>query len=125
MIVRTLGEVLGTDREVDHGNSVSRRLLVAVDARGYALTDTYIRPGTDSRLRYDRHLEACYCIEGSGRLRIATEAWDIEVGTVYAPDQHEEHWLTTKSGMRLVCVFSPALEGEERHSFDAAHPSGY
>jgi L-ectoine synthase len=125
MIVRTLDDVIGTAHEVDHGNSVSRRLLVAADARGYALADTYIRPGTNSRMRYDRHLESCYCIEGSGQVRTDSGTWDVEVGTVYAPDRHEEHWLETTTGMRLICVFSPPLMGDEKHSFDAANPSGY
>jgi L-ectoine synthase len=117
--------VEGTPFEVDNETSVSRRLIVAADERGYTVTDTYIRPNTISHMRYERHVEACYCIEGSGKVRTESGEWDIEVGSLYSPDQHEEHWLLTTEGMRLICVFRPALRGDEKHRFDASAPSGY
>jgi L-ectoine synthase len=125
VIVKSLREVMGTNFEVDNTKSVSRRLVVAADNRGYTVTDTYIRPNTTSRMRYDRHVESCYCIEGSGTVRTEEGEWRIEAGTLYSPDQHEEHWLTTTQGMRLICVFRPALRGDENHAFDSSAPSGY
>ena len=125
MIVRSLREVEGTPFEVDNAMSVSRRLIVAADERGYTVTDTYVRPNTTSRMRYDRHVESCYCIEGSGKVRTESGEWAIEVGTLYSPDRQEEHWLTTTEGMRLICVFRPALRGDEHHTFDPSVPSGY
>ncbi|WP_028934453.1 ectoine synthase [Pseudonocardia spinosispora] len=125
MIVRKLHDVIGTDHDVDNGKSTSRRLVVASDARGYTVTDTCVRAGTTSYMRYDRHLESCYCIEGSGQVHTDSGRWDIDAGTLYAPDRHEEHRLVTRTDMRLICVFSPALRGDENHSFDETAPSGY
>lgn len=125
MIVRTLAEVIGTERDVDWGNGTSRRLLVAADGRGYAMTETYVRPGTETALRYDNHLEACYCVQGSGTVRTDQGEWPISAGTLYAPDKQETHYLTSAEGMRLVCVFNPPLTGTENHSGDPSQPSGY
>ncbi|GAA3938362.1 ectoine synthase [Actinomadura viridis] len=125
MLIRTLNDVIGTAHDADWGNGTSRRLVVAADGRGFAVTDTYVRPGTVTRLRFDRHLEACYCIEGSGRVETDADAWDLEPGTLYAPDKGEEHRLSSTSGMRLICVFNPPLRGDETHDSDPARPSGY
>jgi L-ectoine synthase len=44
---------------------------------------------------------------------------------VYAPEHHEEHTLSSREGMRLVCVFNPPLQGHENHDPTGAEPSGY
>lgn len=125
MLIRTLDEVLGTARDVDWTNGTSRRLLVADDGRGYTVTDTYVRPGTSTLLRYDNHLESCYCVEGSGRVEVGGTVFELGPGTLYAPEKGEEHLLTTTAGMRLICVFSPALTGDENHRHEPGQPSGY
>lgn len=125
MLIRTLAEVIGTERDVDWGNGTSRRLVVAADGRGYAMTETYVRPGTETALQYDNHWESCYCVEGSGTVRTAQGEWPIAVGTLYAPDRQEAHYLSSAEGMRLVCVFNPPLTGTENHSGDPSQPSGY
>ncbi|GAA5089266.1 ectoine synthase [Nocardia iowensis] len=125
MLKRALDDVLGTQNDVEWGNGTSRRLLTDADNRGFTLTETYVRPGTESHLRYDNHIEACYCIEGSGSVENADGSFAITVGTVYAPDKGEEHILRSAHGMRLVCVFSPALKGSEQHSLDLNEYSSY
>ena len=125
MLIRTLDDVLGTAHDVDWTNGTSRRLLVRDDERGYTVTDTYVRPGTSTLLRYDSHLEACYCIEGDGRIETSEAAVDIVVGTLYAPGRGEEHRLSSTHGMRLICVFNPALNGDENHRHAPGEPSGY
>lgn len=125
MLYRKLSEVIGTDHDVNWGNGTSRRLVVDSDGRGYAVTETFVRAGTRSSLRYDRHLESCYCIEGSGQVECAAGVFTIEPGTLYAPDKGEEHHLSATTDMRLVCVFNPPLRGDENHSPVAGQPSGY
>ncbi|QDY75222.1 ectoine synthase [Streptomyces qinzhouensis] len=124
MIVRSLDSVT----TVDWGNGLSRRFLLEADGLGYSVTDTTVRAGTKSLLEYRRHLEACYCIEGSGEV-VALDGTThrITPGTLYALDQHDAHYLIADpdTDLRLVCVFSPALRGNERHSLDAAHCSAY
>ena len=124
MIVRNLDNVT----TVDWGNGLSRRFLLAADGLGYTLTDTTVRAGTKSLLEYRNHLEACYCIEGSGEvIDLDGTTHRITPGTLYALDQHDAHYLVADPDvdLRLVCVFSPALRGDERHSLDAAGASAY
>ncbi|EDY52418.1 ectoine synthase [Streptomyces clavuligerus] len=124
MIVRRLDEV----QTVDWGNGLSRRFLLESDGMGYSVTDTTVRAGTKSRLEYRRHLEACYCIAGTGEVVDSSGiSHPIEPGTFYALDQHDAHFLIASQDedLRLVCVFSPALRGGERHSLDPAAFSQY
>jgi L-ectoine synthase len=117
MIVRSLSEVTS----VEWGNGLSRRFLVAKDGMGYSLTDTTVRAGTRSPLQYRNHLEACYCIAGSGMVvdSDGTE-YPITPGTMYALDKNDSHFLVASpiEDLRLVCVFAPALEGDEAHDFN-------
>jgi L-ectoine synthase len=115
MIIRRLPELDG----VEWGNGLSRRFLVEDDGMGYTLTDTIVWPNTSSALQYRKHLEACYCISGSGEIvDYEGKRYRIEPGTMYALDQHDAHHLVAaeNSALRLVCVFSPALRGDERHT---------
>lgn len=124
MIVRSLSEV----KSVDWGNGVSRRFLVAGDGMGYTLTDTIVTAGTKSRLEYRNHLEACYCIEGEGEVvDMDGNSHPITPGTMYALDKHDAHFLIAAphTDLRLVCMFTPALRGDEVHSLDEAHSSAY
>lgn len=117
MIIRSLAEVTGTDRDVAWGNGQSRRLLLARDGMGYSVTDTIIDAGTASVLEYKRHLESCYCIEGEGEVEdMHGNVFKVRPGTIYALDKHDKHVLRAITTMRLVCVFVPALEGAETHN---------
>lgn len=124
MLVRRLSDV----KTVEWGNGLSRRFLVEADGLGYSLTDTIVWAGTCSQLQYAEHLEACYCISGSGAV-IDTDGREhrLEPGTMYALDEHDAHHLIADAGedLRLVCVFLPALRGDERHDLDGDGFSSY
>ena len=117
MIVRSVDEVSGTERDVAGPGWRSRRLLLADDGMGFSLHDTLVEPGVRLRLEYRHHLEACYVI--SGELEVEDRASGLRSrlgpGAVYALDQHERHVLRSPAGARLVCVFNPPLRGTERH----------
>jgi L-ectoine synthase len=116
MIVRSLRDIEGTERDVPWGNGQSRRFLLAKDGMGYSLTDTVIDAGTESLLEYKNHFEACYCIEGEGEVEdMEGRKFPIVPGTMYALDKHDKHFLRAKTTMRLVCVFNPPLSGSESH----------
>ena len=124
MIVRNIDSV----RCVDWGNGLSRRFLTESDGLGYTVTDTIVRAGTKSRLEYRRHLEACYCIAGNGEIvDMNGNSHPITPGTLYALDQHDAHWLiaSPEEDLRLVCMFTPALRGDERHNLDSSEFSQY
>ncbi len=127
MIVRSLDDVAGTMRTVEWGNGSSRRLLLERDKLGFTVTDTIVGAGTSSILQYRSHMEACYCIEGEGWVEADGERRALAPGTLYALDHNDEHVLHASTRMRLVCVFLPALEGDELHDFDSDddRPSSY
>ncbi|MCP3961999.1 MAG: ectoine synthase [bacterium] len=124
MIIRRLDEVLGTEREVSDANWNSRRLLLAADGLGFSLHDTLIRAGTSIEMQYRHHVEAVYCVEGRGSIRNLEDGAVTEIvpGTLYALDGHERHLLAAESELRLVCVFNPALTGDEVHDADGTYP---
>jgi len=124
MIIRTIESV----PSIEWGNGRSRRFLLHSDSMGYTLTDTIVRAGTKSRLEYRNHLEACYCIEGEGEVvDMDGNSHPIRPGTMYALDQNDAHFLIAAPDvdLRLVCVFSPALHGDERHRLDSTEFSHY
>ena len=125
MIYRKLDDIVNSDRDIAWGNGQSRRFLIKDDNLGYSLTDTIVRAGTESLLEYSNHLEACYCIEGAGEVQVGEKVFPVKAGCMYALDGHERHYLRAKSDLRLICVFSPALIGDEKHNLNGATSSSY
>lgn len=124
MIVRGIEDA----KTVEWGNGLSRRFLTTSDGMGYTLTDTIVNAGTKSRLEYRNHLEACYCVEGEGEVvDMAGNSYPITPGVMYALDEHDPHFLIAAPhcDLRLICMFTPALKGDEVHSLDEAHSSAY
>lgn len=124
MLIRKLDEIVGSEREVSDKTWTSRRLLLRGDGMGFSMHDTIIHAGTTTRMCYKHHLEAVYCIEGSGTLEAVPSGkrWTIEPGTLYALNEHDEHVLRAEKALRLVCVFNPPLVGDETHGPDGAYP---
>ena len=124
MIVRSLEQVMGSDRDVAGDGWRSRRLLLRRDGMGFSLHDTTVAAGTELNIQYKHHLEACYCLQGEAELTdLSTgEQHAIRPGTVYALDEHDRHTLSVRTDMRLVCVFNPALTGAETHDADGSFP---
>lgn len=116
MIIRSLEDIVDTERDVAWGNGQSRRFLLQRDGMGYSVTDTVVNARTESLLEYRNHMEACYCIDGEGEVEdMEGNVYPLKPGTIYALDQNDKHYLRAKTQMRLVCVFTPPLEGHESH----------
>jgi len=124
VIVRTLDDVVGSDRDVEGDGWRSRRLLLRRDQLGFSLHDTTVAAGTELNLQYKHHFEACYCLEGEAELvdLASGERHRIAPGTMYALDEHDRHTITVRQDLRLVCVFNPALTGAEVHDADGSFP---
>jgi L-ectoine synthase len=124
MIVRTLEEVAGTERDVAGEGWRSRRLLLRRDGLGFSLHDTTVEAGSVLHLGYKHHLEGCYLLEGEAELTdLATgKRHALRPGSMYALDQHDRHTLRVQTDLRLVCVFNPALTGGETHDADGSFP---
>jgi len=119
MIVITSEEVANTARHVHGPNWDSKRMIVKADGMGYSVHETRIEEGTESRMRYEHHLETNYCYAGEGEVvDCATgQVFPIRPGTIYALDKHDEHILrATRGDLRLVCVFNPPVTGTENHN---------
>jgi L-ectoine synthase len=124
MLIKKLDEV----KCVEWGNGLSRRFLLEADGMGYTVTDTIVRAGTKSLIEYRNHLEACYCIEGSGKvIEMDGTEHEIKVGTMYALNNRDPHYLCggDNEDLRLVCMFTPALQGDEHHDFTKEEASAY
>lgn len=128
MFTRSLSEIEKTDHFVDWGNGTSHRVLTEADQMGFTICHTVVRAGTESRLQYRNHLEACYCVSGSGAVRsIDGVEYKVTPGTTYVLDQHDDHYLCADEGsdMVLISVFNPPLKGTERHTLAANAGSAY
>ncbi|MGH2787189.1 MAG: ectoine synthase [Actinomycetota bacterium] len=123
MIVRRMEELHGTDAEASTASWTSTRLLLRSDGMGFTLTDTIVQPGMDETLRYKNHLEACYCIEGRATVQNLDtgETFEIVPGTMYALDRNDRHRLRAHTRVRLICVFTPALTGQEIHDAEGSY----
>ncbi|WP_170473304.1 ectoine synthase [Ruegeria arenilitoris] len=124
MIVRSLEDVVGTERDVAGPGWKSRRLLLASDGLGFSMTDTIIEKDAVLELEYIHHLEACYCIQGRGQIRrFDEEKWySLERFTLYALDQNDRHLVQAlDADLRLICVFNPPLTGREVHRKDGSY----
>lgn len=127
MIVRSLADIVGTDREVSGATWTSRRLLLAGDGLRFSLHDTILRAGTTTHMHYKHHVEAVYCIAGTGELldKSSGVVHPIEPGVVYCLKDRatDAHALTAHTDLRMVCVFDPPLRGDETHGPDGAYPA--
>lgn len=123
MIVRTLKDLIGSERDVQGPVWASRRYLLAEDGVGFTVTETSIKAAVEQLLWYKHHIEANYVIEGDGEVEnVATgEVFPLNPGSIYVLDKHEKHRLKSFTAMRLVCIFSPALTGAETHDEDGSY----
>ena len=123
MIVKSIDELIGTERDVRGPVWMSRRFLLADDGVGFTLNETTVEAGSEQVLWYKHHVEANYVIDGEGEVEnLATgEVFALRPGSIYVLDKHEKHRLTAHTRLRLVCVFTPPLTGRETHDEDGAY----
>lgn len=115
MFIRKRNEIVG----IQWGNGTSHRMLTEKDGMGFTVAHTVVNAGSESRLQYQRHLEACYCISGRGSVISAdsSEHYVIEPGSIYVLDKHDPHILKADADqdLHLISVFNPPLTGKEQH----------
>ena len=126
MIIQDKNNLIGTARDAAGEGWTSLRLLVKSDGMGFSMTQTTVLPGAVLRLQYKNHIEACYCIGGRGVVREVNSGVEhgISAGVLYAPNMHEKHEVHVPicgEALHLICVFSPALQGDEVHGPDGSY----
>ncbi|SJN31503.1 L-ectoine synthase [Micrococcus lylae] len=118
----------GQAETVEWGGGTSDRLLVEKDNMGFAVCHTIVKQGTASKLEYRNHLEACYCISGSGSVvEKDGTVHEITPGTIYVLDEHDPHELRggETEDMHLVSIFNPPITGDEKHTLSEDGYSSY
>lgn len=127
MIVRTLKDIDGTERDVEGATGTwrSKRIVLADDGVGFSLHETTVYPGTETTLWYKNHYEAVLCVEGECELtnEETGEIHTIGVGDMYLLNAHDRHTLRPRSKFRAICVFNPAVTGREDHDADGSYPA--
>ena len=126
MIIADTQDLKGTARDAAGDGWTSLRLLVKSDGMGFSMTETKVLPGAVLKLEYKHHIEACYCIGGEGVVREVASGAEhvIRAGVLYAPNAHDQHEVHVPAGgaaLHLICVFSPALQGDEVHGADGSY----
>ena len=123
MIIRTLHEIAGTERDVQGEGWRSRRILLRRDGMGHSLHWTEVPAGSELTLWYKSHLEANLCISGTGEVEDCTtgEIHQLSAGSMYALDQHDRHKVRAHTDLTFVCIFCPALTGGEKHDADGSY----
>ena len=99
MIVRNSEDLVGTKRHIHSPHSESVRLLLSKDGMGYSLNVTKIGPSLEIEMCYEHHLEAVYCVSGTGSIEdlSASVTRPISPETIYALDQHDAHILRSET----------------------------
>jgi L-ectoine synthase len=125
MIVRSLQDLKEQGRYREKpGAWTSSRYLLHDDGVGFTLNLTSVAAGTRQLMEYKNHVEANLIIEGEGTVHdVATgETHALAPGVMYTLDKHDRHELAAHTDLRIVCVFMPALMGQETHDEDGSYP---
>ncbi|XP_035683476.1 uncharacterized protein LOC118420687 [Branchiostoma floridae] len=128
VVVRSLSEIIGTDRDVDFGSGHSRRFLLRDDSFPITVTNTTIMMGDDTEkgvpMWYKHHKEACYYISGNGKYVWEEGKEEAEFhpkGTAFLMNKNDPHYAMPTGEAITICAFFPALVGNEKHVFSGGY----
>lgn len=125
MKVISFRKIKGTAREVHcpRGGFISYRFLLKKDNMGFGFTKTVIPVGPPQFWHYKNHLEACFCIKGSGYITNTRtkKKFSISPDVMYVLDKHDPHIFRAIKEVTLLCVFNPPLTGKEIHGKDGSY----
>lgn len=124
MRVVQLNDLNDTDRDVTSETWRSRRMVLAKEGVGFSFHDTVIYAGTTSTFHYQNHVEAVYCVQGTGTLtnEETGETFPLRDGTMYLLDGNEKHTVQADTELRMACVFNPPVTGREVHDENGVYP---
>jgi len=126
MIVRTIKELKGTERDVTFNAGQSVRIVLEKDNMGFSIHKT-VMPKSDKvyNWHYKNHQESCYCISGKGILTNLTtgEKFEIVPDTCYLLDNYDNHTFEIVEDIVLISVFNPPVKGKEVHQADGSYSS--
>ncbi|MGE3331998.1 MAG: ectoine synthase [Rhodospirillaceae bacterium] len=124
MIIRTLGAIRASDRNVVTPGWESARLLLKDDGMGFSFHITTMYAGKELRMHYRNHLESVFILQGSGVIEdLGTgETHTLEPGVLYVLNDHDRHVVRPATDIVAACVFNPPVTGREVHDETGAYP---
>lgn len=110
--------------EVEGAGWNSKRLVLSDSRLGYSLHDTTMFAGTHITMHYTNHIESVYCIEGEAEVinEETGEKFTLRPGVIYILDNNDRHTFLAITQVRNICVFTPALTGNEVHDENGSYP---
>ena len=132
----SLKDLLSTDRNVDFGKGYSRRFLRRGDCFNISVHNTQpIIPNQRVFIEYKNHIEANLLFKGRIKYWWNNDAETFVFdekdsvtgqGVMTLLDQHDPHHTELlEEGSQAICVFFPALKGDETHNFSETETSSY
>jgi L-ectoine synthase len=108
-------ELKGTSRHIRNDVYETYRFLLSGDDADVTVTDIVLAPGVEALYGYEHHIEIAYCIEGKAQLTDLTsgQVFDIEPETLWVARKGSQFRFIAEVPTRLICVFSPAFNGQE------------
>src|ERR1700730_7591863 len=111
MIVRTLDDITGTERDVETSRwpgpsqCRSKRIVLAGDGVGFSVHETVLEAGSVNDFWYANHIEAVFVVEGEGELydKDHDGTHKLGPGSIYVLNGNERHQLRPHTRMRTVC----------------------
>lgn len=115
MLYKHVSELIGTEREANGDGWKSRRFFLAEDGLPFSVHETTVAAGTELHINYEHHSETVYCISGKASIEIVAEGKTLPLvpGTCYSMGIGDEHILRIEEETKFLCVFEPALKGQE------------
>ncbi|XP_038057129.1 uncharacterized protein LOC119728802 isoform X2 [Patiria miniata] len=134
-LVKSLSDLVGTERDISFGNGNSRRFTVKKDGFPLTITNTRVMASTSSKQEYKNQIEAAYYIagtmtyhwqDGDGGWTGEQTKVDKKNGTNYFMNMHDKHeMVASDNDCFCICVFNPALTGNEIHNYGKDGFSSY
>ena len=129
LLMKSLSEVVDSDRNVFFKGGYSRRFLAAPDGYNISFHNTLVHANFNAHLHYPRNMEANFFIKGQGEYiwKNGHQQFDSEKhhGTMLLVEQDPHEVKIGASDSIGICLFFPPLKGTERLRLDQESGSSY
>lgn len=81
----------------------------------YSVHETTLDAGVRLRFSYRHHRETVYCVAGEGTIEDVDGGRTVRLapGGLYSAGIGEAHVITAETEMKLLCILTPPLTGDE------------
>ena len=131
LFLKSLSEVINSDRNVSFEQGSSRRFLAAPDGYNISVHNTFVQARLNVHLHYPHNFEANYIFDGQGEYIWENgkqqQEFDSEKhhGTMVLVEHDAHEVKFGANGTTAICVFFPPLKGTERLKVNPGSGSSY